>query len=111
MLRKINSQFFTVTWLSAPGNDKSHIRNVALVFAVIVWLLSSNFNTYGQQPAVRRYRLSVAESKWALELEIPTVSMPAAKRTRTTQIAFFDPVEHFTKDGNAALLSDRKSVV
>jgi len=58
----------------------------------------------GQQP-VLRCRLSVAEKKWALELEIPTVSMPAAKSTRTTQIAFIDPMESFTNDGNAALLS------
>ena len=28
---------------------RSHIWTVALVFAVIVWLLSSSFNAYGQQ--------------------------------------------------------------
>ena len=75
------------------------------MFAVIVWLLSSSFNAYGQQPALLRYRLSVAERKWALELEIPTVTMPTAKRTRTTEFAFIDPTESFTKDGNAAVLS------
>ena len=85
--------------------DRQAFSRAACFLLVALSLLTWTAHPHAQTaPAPIRYRLTLADKQWALELTIPTLYQPLNGVSTVTQLAIANPSEFFSEGGDTAWL-------
>jgi tetratricopeptide (TPR) repeat protein len=90
--------------------NRRSISNIVRCAGLIFWFSSCSHYTTAQELAVpTRYRLAVAEKKWALELTLPTIEITRSNfrlpKQSFPKSSFVSPIESFAENGDALLMT------